>query len=109
MSRYNSTLKYKTTIPGQQDPVTGFFVEGFVSDWIDAGDCHIEKHTPPKEVKGVDGSTILYVYEIFMPQSDLNLSIGDPIALFDEDGVLLAETLVNGFDRTGRKNISIWA
>jgi len=109
MARYNGSFKYKTTTPGQKDPDTGFFAEGVDSDWLDGGPCHVEKHIPPKEIKGMDGTVTRYEYEIFLPLSSLNLSAGTPLALFGEDGIQIDSVQVIGFDRTGRKNIVVWA
>ncbi|MCL4482179.1 MAG: hypothetical protein M1445_06115 [Bacteroidetes bacterium] len=109
MSRYNSTFKYKQATPGVQDPDTGFWGEGSISDWIEGGECHIEKHIPPKEIKGADGTVIRYVYEIFLPVSGINLSLGTSVALFNEDGTLIEEIIISAFDNTNRKHIAIWA
>lgn len=109
MSRYNNSFKYKQVTPGVQDPDTGFWNEGSTSDWIDGGECHIEKHIPPKEIKGADGVITRYVYEIFLPVSGLSLSLGTPMALVNEEGILIEEILVAAFDNTSRKHIVIWA
>ena len=109
MSRYNCSLKYKSVTPGQKDPDSGFWIEGVMSDWKDGGRCHIEKHIPPKIIKGPDENVLQYTHEIFLPQSLLNLSIGSPIAIDNDEGIQIEEAKVLGIDSTGRKHIVIWA
>jgi hypothetical protein len=109
MSRQNGYFKYKESTPGQQDPNTGFWSEGEVSDWIEGGPCHIEKHIPPKEIKGADGTVIRYVYEVFLPLSGISLCLGSMVALYYENGTLADEIVVSAIDNSGRKNMVIWA
>ena len=109
MGRFNGIFKYGVSGTASRDPQTGFPTEpagGF--SWINGTDCQIDKQTPAKQYKGVDGSENTYQYTVFI--KDLNyagkLNIGTKIHLTFENG-FEDEFTVQYVDET-RKYIEIW-
>ncbi len=109
MGRYNGTFKYKV-ISGAHQNAKGFWVDASESDWIEGGVCRIEKHIPAKQIKGVDGVLVTYVYEIFLPKEcDLDFPLGTPLMLTTFKGSILEEVVITGFDNSSKKHVLIWA
>lgn len=108
MAKYNATFKYRLRKELCQDD-DGFWSNNDDNTWILGGYCYVEKHIPPKEVKGIDGTLTIYTYEIFLPKEVNMLRMTTGAQLIITINGYDQEVVVAGVDDTGKKHIVLWA
>jgi hypothetical protein len=107
MSRINGTFQYQPVAQTTEDESTGFVTQGNGSEWLDGGECQIDRSIPATNYVGTDGQTYSYTYDVFVPRAfDGVLEVGTILRLTLEDGT--EDTITaQGVDVT-RKYIEVW-
>lgn len=95
MIRYPYTLEMWCEDDGTLNP-DGSWVVG-AHKWRVVGKCNARQNGQARQVKGLNGETFLYSFEVTMPANTQPIPIGTKVRIFDSRGF-------NIFDRTPRTN-----
>lgn len=109
MGRYNGNFRYIQLQALERDSETGYYSASGTSDWVDGGECQIERSIPAKERIGDDGKTYTYNYSVFIPATfgaASALGIGVKMEITTELGDVDTFT-IQGVDRN-RKYVEVW-
>ncbi|MEG2771980.1 MAG: hypothetical protein RR960_06525 [Alistipes sp.] len=102
-------LQYTSTTGGHEDPENGDWIPG-VTSWSKAVSCRYVPNGRAVEIElpNGDGTVKKYTYKVLLDLDyTKDYTFGEPIRLFDQRGVQVAEKTVLGFHR-GQLNMKIW-